>query len=119
MNYYLAARFSRQEEMRNYAKDLENLGHKITSRWINGHLDDTFGAKYAIEDLEDIIRADVLIYFNEEIKSSGRNIEFGYALGNKITIILIGNRNSIFHYLPQISTFSNWKYFIQDLRRQK
>jgi hypothetical protein len=34
---YLAARYSRREELCRYADDLRAIGHTITSRWLDGN----------------------------------------------------------------------------------
>ncbi len=36
MKIYLAARYSRRLELCEYRKQLESLGHTVTSRWLNG-----------------------------------------------------------------------------------
>lgn len=36
MNFYLAARYSRREELCGYRSQLENDGHTVTGRWLNG-----------------------------------------------------------------------------------
>ena len=36
MNIYLAARYSRREELCGYREQLRALGHFVTSRWLNG-----------------------------------------------------------------------------------
>lgn len=37
MKIYLAARYSRLNELKNYCIELENIGYTITSRWIKGN----------------------------------------------------------------------------------
>ena len=36
MKIYLAARYSRREELCGYRSELEAIGHTVTSRWLNG-----------------------------------------------------------------------------------
>ncbi len=36
MRIYLAARYSKREELCGYRAELESLGHIVTSRWLNG-----------------------------------------------------------------------------------
>ncbi len=66
MKIYLAARYSRIQELNNAAVHLRDLGHEITSRWIQGNhqiSDPGLSAaeheaarmRFAREDLEDVI----------------------------------------------------------------
>jgi len=36
MKIYLAARYSRREELAAYRTELEALGHTVQARWLNG-----------------------------------------------------------------------------------
>lgn len=74
---YLAARYSRRDEMREYAEVLEGLNlATVECAWIAGDHDwsgeaDTPEAlaaaqQYAIDDLRDLARAQVVIVFTEE-----------------------------------------------------
>ena len=96
MNIYLAARYERREELNKYAEELRADNHIITARWlIDDHEAEVYelkntktisktGWKFAIDDLQDITRADTVICFSEAPDSAfargGRHVEFGYAL---------------------------------------
>lgn len=124
MKIYLASRYSRNLEMQLYRKDLEILGHSVTSRWINGnhqitHEDLLAGNKsqkqmqFAQEDYEDLCMSDCVISFTEtprEFSNSrgGRHVEYGIALALKKRIIIIGYRENIFHHLPETEFFISW-----------
>jgi len=127
MKIYLASRYSRHKELQTYAADLINRDHKITSRWIwgNHQIDDqglSVEAKraererFAREDWDDIIEADICISFTETPRSTnsrgGRHVEFGIALGLAMPCFVIGPRENVFHCLPAVPVFEGWLEFI-------
>lgn len=77
MRIYLAGRYGSHPEMRRYRDQLAALGHRVTSRWIEGTHDERADALgltdpvtrdrfYATEDIEDLMAADCSIHFTEE-----------------------------------------------------
>lgn len=135
MIIYLAARYTRRLELCGYREQLTGLGHKVTSRWLNGShqidsegrpLGDTgellfeagapeidhFRWKFAQDDLEDILASETLIAFTEEPRSGhsrgGRHVELGIALGTGKRIIVAGPRENVFCWLPQIEHYDTW-----------
>lgn len=107
---YLAARYSRREELVPHKEALEDAGWEVTSRWLLGNHqaqnDDLYpGAaaeRFALEDLDDLMRADVLIHFTEPPRQpstsrGGRHVEHGYALAQGQRIIIVGPRENVFH----------------------
>ncbi len=131
MKFYLAARYIRIDEINKYAADLRAIGHTVDCRWLNGSHQLHPGADkidsapsdnentpieampFAEDDIEDIIKSDVLILFTEKPFSDkgrgGRHTEFGYAIGLGKTVCIVGPRENVFHCLPQIQQFENWK----------
>lgn len=123
---YLAARYSRHEEMRDYRSQLERWGYKVTSRWIDGghqlskeELGDEAEKKrsqFALEDFADLEDADTVINFTEEPRATnsrgGRHVEFGYALGLGYRVIVIGPRENVFHCLPCVGWYPTWDAFV-------
>ena len=124
MKVYLAARFSRREEMRRYAGELAELGHEVTARWVVGppqashHPDQVSGHSQAyeervsVEDLKDVADATCIVCFSEQPRSTntrgGRHVEFGLAVAGEKRIILVGPRENVFHFLPQVENFTDW-----------
>ena len=130
MKIYLAARYSRHPEMRSVRDDLEDLGHTVTSRWIEGHhqasmstmysADENSEAKrFAEEDVQDLKSADVVISFTEIPRShkgaGGRHVEFGMAYALGLGLIIVGHRESVFHCLPEVAFYSTWEDALRDL----
>ena len=128
VKFYLASRYSRHVELQKYAKDLITLGYKVTSRWLWGnHQIDDKGLsveaqreereRFAREDWEDLIEADICISFTETPRSTnsrgGRHVEFGMALGLAMPCFVIGPRENVFHCLEAIKVYENWVSFLE------
>jgi nucleoside 2-deoxyribosyltransferase len=125
MRIYLAARYSKHPEMQGVRDLLQVLGHEVTSRWIDQHGGDQLESAthaqlnsqpeacqvYGQHDMADIDAADVVISFTypDGGGKGGRHIEFGYALGTGKRMILVGPRENIFHTLPQVEHFPDWR----------
>lgn len=126
MKFYLAASYSRGVEMQEYAKQLEALGHIVTSRWINGNHEvgdhatssvaNAVRHRFATEDIQDLEAADVVINFTggDGRKRGGRHVELGYALAKQKECVLIGERENVFHYLP-MPQYDDWAHFYEDV----
>lgn len=118
---YLAARFSRQTELKKYAKQLDTLGISVTSSWLHedtpldiglNDLSDDENRQHAQQDWEDIERCDCLVLFTENPEEGfvrgGRHFEFGLAYGFGKLTITVGPKENIFHYLENIPNFERW-----------
>jgi hypothetical protein len=116
MRVYLASRFGRRYELRRYRQDLEDLGHIVTSRWLDAGSEDPEALGLcAQEDLIDIVTADTLVNFTEEPRGDSRgarHCEFGLGLGLNKRLILIGPLEHAFHFLPQVERFASWADFL-------
>ena len=123
MKVYLAARYSRFPEMQGYAEQLRALGHEVTARWTLGDHDlrahgeadaDVWQARWAEEDWQDLLAAEVVVSFTEkpgEVPGrarGGRHVEFGAALALHKTMIIVGYRENVFHFLPQVIFCPTW-----------
>ena len=139
INVYLAARYSRNAEMRGVRDVLEALpagkgyGYKVTSRWIDLHSDvvgdfsssftaDTLNttpelcAPLGQHDLDDIDRADWVINFTcGSGGKGGRHVEFGYAHAKGKRLIVVGPRENVFHSLGSVEWHSTWSHFVRSL----
>lgn len=121
MRIYLAAKYSRMEELRVYRDELTALGHTVTSRWLDGNHEQVDESdptnddlrRWAVEDLEDIDRSSMFLCFTGGDKSAGRNIELGYALRrdqfiHDFKVAICGPRESVFHHLKSVQVFETW-----------
>jgi hypothetical protein len=143
MNVYLAARYSRRLELVGYRQDLVRLGHQVTARWLNGNhqlsdtgvplgdhgqrlVEDSNGeqavllrTRFAHEDRDDVLRADLLVAFTEYPRSDkgrgGRHVELGIALGAGKPVVIVGPLEHIFCWLPEVDLYSTWAEFLAAL----
>jgi nucleoside 2-deoxyribosyltransferase len=120
MILYLAARYSRKDEIREYAKRFENAGHQVSATWFDEPHDGQVTMAevcvnllqtYAQRDFDEIKQANAIVFYSETDqtmnKRGGRHVEFGYALGLGKRIIVVGPKENIFHYLPVVEHFSD------------
>lgn len=113
---YLAGRYSRREELWDYAQLLESMGYEVTSRWLHGEEDGKTKEEIAIMDYFDCIAADIILSFTEspDVKHAqgARHAEFmlGYERGKRC--VLIGPREIIFHHMPNIEQYNTIYEFV-------
>ena len=119
---YLAARYGRKDELKEYTRQLTEYGWITTSRWLDTTPAMEAGPgramKMAMWDLHDIKEADVFVGFLEDNNDGakgrgGRHVELGYALGLGKPVYLIGKPENVFHYLPQVLLYPDWSSFIK------
>lgn len=122
MKIYLAARYSRRDQLKELAKELERMGHTVTSRWLQtewvNRPDQSSAAppeyrqQYALIDLEDVDDADVVVNFTEapgDGSRGGRHVEYGYALAKGKRLIVVGHKENLFHEHPAVQFYaSQW-----------
>jgi nucleoside 2-deoxyribosyltransferase len=131
MNVYLASRYGRRDELCRYRSELESTGFTVTARWLNGkhHMPEhsptdyqhSENERFAREDWEDLQAADIVISFTEPSRSGpsrgGRHVEMGAALAWGKACLVVGHRENVFHYLPEIRFFPTWQDAINALAR--
>jgi len=129
MSVYLAARYSRREEMVERAATLNHLGFRVTSRWIHGghtsgteHPDMTqeVNKTLAHHDRTDIIRSDIVIHFTEPETAlyprGSRHVELGIAYERGKLNYVVGPYENIFHHLDAVLRFESWERFLPHIR---
>lgn len=137
MNVYLASRYSRRLELCQYRAELLASDFVVTSRWLDGNhqisrdghpIGDNgealvehgdceeaarLRAEFAEEDFTDVCRSGLLIAFAEPPRSNasrgGRHVELGLALGMNKDVIVVGYRENIFCWLPNVAFAENWE----------
>ena len=134
MKIYLAARYGRKEQLIAVRSRLRDLGHVVTSRWLDTdwgrHPDDNssaapqaYRAKYCLIDLEDVLAADCLISFTEDPEEEnvpggrrgGRHVEYGVALHAGRRLIIVGHRENLFHHHPSVEYYPDEDSALQAL----
>ncbi len=115
-NIYLAAAYEKYEELQLIAKRLESFGHTITSRWISGKeasldvlitdgtINGDVAAELAFKDMEDISFSDTFVMLAGGGRG-GRHWEAGFAYYLCAETIIVGGREHLFHYLPNVKMF--------------
>lgn len=122
MDIYLAARYGRRQELADYRRYLEGLGHTVTSRWVLGlHEGQVYdngirlpgtpdeSQQFAIEDMADLQAADTVIAFTEPPRSAasrgGRHVELGLAIAWGKRVCICGPLENVFCCLPGIEHY--------------
>ena len=128
MKVYLAAGFSRKQEIAEKSQELENLGIHVVSTWpyeemaANDGLNDVteeYLRLNARKDVQEIIVADALVLFTQEPTKpffrGGRMHEAGFAHGIGKRLLVCGPKENIFHYLPEVEQHDTWEQLKQEL----
>lgn len=116
LSVYLASRHEDRPDIIKVMSQLEKNGVHVTSRWLRegGILktniveNEREGSLHVLtNDLEDINIADVVVVFSPKKAFSnstgGRHVEFGYSLGIGKRLILVGFRENVFHWHPDVT----------------
>lgn len=131
MRFYISARYGRREEAEALGNQLIAEGYEITSQWIwrNQPQDyedatDDEVAEFAREDLEDVSLANALIALSEPSENiygrGGRHVEYGYAVAQGfMELYVVGPRENIFHYMPDVIVTSTIDELIEYLRENR
>lgn len=128
MKFYLAAKYERQAEIKDYRDLIIAEGHQVTSRWLDQKADPLtpedfrrdhiLYSRAAYADLDDIKAADVVISFTDDEGGGrgGRHFETGYAFAADKGLIVVGPREHLFHCLLSVVWYPAWNSFISELR---
>lgn len=137
MKVYLAARYSRREELCTYREWLQTVGFTVTSRWLNGEhqisdsglalgssaehaiegdSDDAetvaLRKRFANEDWNDLKAADIVVAFTESPRTGpsrgGRHVELGAALAWGQDVLVVGYRENVFCCLDAVDFYETW-----------
>lgn len=128
---YLAARYSRREEMLGHLPALGMVGLTVRSTWLHGShesdasaiaLDPDLLGTLAAEDFREVVAASVFITFTEGpevgFTSGGRHVEMGIALAASLRCIVIGPRENVFHHLSAVEVHPTLEAFLEAERRR-
>ena len=118
MYIYMAARYTRQREILGYARQLEPMGHFITSRWLTQNERGMDEADIAERDVADVRLARTLIYFSEAPRAAsrgGRIFEMGLAFGLGHAMYVVGEgKDHVFTSHPDMIPYSTFDALIAD-----
>ena len=126
---YLASRYSRREEMEDYARQLQKLGYAIGSAWVFGN-NDILGnpaeaKRFATKDRADILSSDLVLNFAEpkevDYPRGSRHWEGGMAYERGKVCYVVGrygiDLECIFHNLDGVVIFENWEEVLDHLKQ--
>ncbi|MDA0256112.1 MAG: nucleoside 2-deoxyribosyltransferase [Chloroflexi bacterium] len=122
---YLAARYSRRDELNRYREQLNDTGIEVTSRWLTtdppapvAELTDSHWSELAQADIDDVRRADALVAFagDSDGGGGGRHVELGVALALERLVVVVGTPEHLFHRLPQARGEPDWEGALARLR---
>ena len=130
MRVYIAARYSRKNEIARLVPIFGAHGISVCSRWLRetealdcklSDFSPEFCRDIAEVDLEDIEMCDAMVFFSEDplvgTPRGGRHVEFGFALGLGKRIVVIGGAENIFHHLPGVVHYPDVKSFLEKEKR--
>lgn len=116
---YLAARFSDRPHMEIIGDRLKIAGFEITARWVYGGEDGLTRAQIANLDIDDVAACDTLVSFTQPYgtltKGGGRHVEFGYAMARGKRLVLIGDRENVFHHSPKVEIYPTFEAWLHHL----
>lgn len=119
MDIYLSSRFEHQAELRERRSQIEMIGHTVTSRWLDCLTRPMVGTpewtdhmeRWLAVELEDIDRCETLLLdttVDMRGATGGAYVEFGYAIGRRKNLWIVGSRPNIFCYHPDVLLFRDW-----------
>lgn len=128
LRVYLAAPYATRETVGGFARELPDIDMVCESSWLDeGHeinqgtvgaataLEDAVVSGHALDDLNDVDAADVLVLFTAAFftysgPSSGRHVETGYALAKGKHVIVVGKPENVFHRIQSgaVEVVDSW-----------
>ena len=131
LRIYIAARITRRHEAHALGRQLQALGHVITSRWMRPDADHLAPCgeseeaayldrqRFALDDVADLTHSDCVILLGEAPRNTsrgGRLVEFGIAVGFGCRLMVIGYRETVFQCLPQVEFYPHKAALIARLK---
>ncbi len=119
MNVYLSGSFAAREAIRDYACQVETLGHTVTSNWLyepplrtdEDHREWEYRAR-ANEDLADIRRSDLVAVFTEwPSTTGGRHAELVAGVIWEKQVCTVGPLHSDTHHEPVFAYLAAVRHF--------
>lgn len=106
---YTAGPWKDREYVREVAEKFRAAGYTVNSRWLEvspdtpeGLTREEYYRAQALNDLEDCLKADLLIFCNTGTMSEGKAVELGVSIATLKPIIIVGpggRQNNIFLHL--------------------
>jgi nucleoside 2-deoxyribosyltransferase len=128
MKVYLAAPYSKKDQINQYAAELRAGGVIVTSTWLDephkpttqmADLTHEAHQAYAVQDVKDVAAAEILVLWTDPTRSivrQGRTAELGMVIGlnvvrkKRVPVFVVGLEDeNIFHHCPEVSHFDSWE----------
>lgn len=114
---YLSGEYDSRYFLRGERAKLLKAGYTVTSTWLDCEtpnlerpdmrLKPQAGAMIALANYADIRISDVFIQYTSERYSPGTYVEFGYAYATARSIVIVGERRSVFHCTDRVRVVTN------------
>jgi hypothetical protein len=130
---YLAAQFESRFDLHDLADQIRDLGYEIVSDWLyepesNNEIADKIGTEdapakllehIALNDVSNVVKCDYFVLFSGGGRG-GRHFETGLAYKSGATILIVGDRENVFHYLPNVHMLENRRMLVNffEIRNQ-
>jgi len=122
---YFAAGFHRKDEIKDYADEFvctTEIG--VCSSWIHTKEKEEKVTEHrksviALQEIKEVKEANTIICFTEardEHTTAGHHIEYGIAVGANKKLIVVGERSTVFYFLPQVHQFNDWPEFMETIK---
>jgi len=121
--------------MKKVADELRGKGIQVTSTWMEEpHAPNTqmsevapeLITEYAYRNLLELSQANLMVFFSVDptvaTLRGGHHVEFGYALGIRKPIVVVGPKENIFHNLSDVRHFETWPdalYFLERKHKRR
>lgn len=127
MRVYIAARFGRQQEMRQVRAELEAMGLEVRASWLDDPPDQVLPTEdkreFAERDVQEILTSNLVLLFTDPpsaYRGGTRHFEAGVAYMAQKETILIGPRECLHHYHLYFNRrFDTWDKALEVLFEEK
>jgi nucleoside 2-deoxyribosyltransferase len=125
LKVYIAASVTDKENARALRIKLGGIGVQCTSSWIDENnvtdpIENENRCRYLAKmDIEDIKKAQLIIFLSGTTKSPGKTTEIGYCLGTNKPVFFLGTVYSVFHWLDKIVRWESEEQLLAWLKENK
>lgn len=130
---YIAASYPRKAEAAKLAKDMKKyVNYEVISGWMfedEGYTSDERVAESvgemtvrmeaaALRDFDEVMECNLLVCLTDgdvQLTRGGRHSELGIALGMGKDVVIIGEREQVFHYHQDVVVYSCVEEFLKSL----
>lgn len=116
---YLAGRYDRQAELAIYARQVNESGHICISRWLDPKHNNLPQKQVALDDAQDVMDCNTFVLFSHKPEDGygkgGSHVEFGIAWTMGKRIMIVGDYENIFHWLPGVEQYDTWEEALDNI----